>query len=165
MMRYLRRQKQSVISKTGFKRRFYLPATLLLLGAVILPLIAVPDVPWAYGRRFPVSVQNLEEVSIQQTLSKPAALDNEQQYVFRENDVLRDAKILQQRVSFRYRHQQVRLLVWYIIIGLLLLPVLLFTYCGEGKRRQQELISRSLQIVRYRNRSDGKKEGIAFSIK
>lgn len=165
MMRYLQKQKQSVISNTGFKRRCYLLAAILLLLSVTLPLAVVGDMPAAHDIRVQIDTQQSTDTPIQ-TLSKPSMHSNELQYAVRENDVLRGAQMLQWRTSFRYRNlQQVRLFVWYIMVGLLFLPVLLFACFGDGKRRQQELIPRSLKIVLYRNRSDGKKEGIAFSIK
>lgn len=137
MMRYLQRQKKSATSNTGFKRRCYLLAAILFLLSVMHSLAVVEDVPVAGDIEIRAGTQQLAEASLQ-TFSKPSMQRNE---------------------------QQVRLLVWYIVVGLFLLPVLLLAYYGEGKRRQQELIPRSLQIVRYRNRSDGKKEGITFSIK
>ncbi len=165
MMRYLQKQKKSVTSSTGFSRWCYLSAVILLLLSVIIPHIVMEDVPAAHDIKDRISTWQLTDTSVQ-SFSKPSLHSNEQQYAARENDVLRGIQMLQQRVSFRYRNlQQVRLVVWYIMAGLFLLPVLLWAYCGDGKRRQQELIPRSLQIVRFRNRSDGKKEGIAFSIK
>lgn len=163
MMRYLQRQKRLAILSDGFKRWCCLSVVFLFLLSVTLPLFTVFAMPPAYGTKIPASVQCSENTSLQMILA-PSVQDAEQ-YVVLENDVLRGVRILQ-RVTFRFRYQQqVRLLVWYIMAGMLLLPVLLFTYYGDGKRRQQELIPRSLQIVYYRNRSDGKKEGIAFSIK
>lgn len=165
MMRYLQRQKKSVISNTGFKRWRCLFAAMLLVLPAVFSLVMVGDALPVYSRMPSVGVQNMEEAP-EQKLSKPSVGESEQQYTVREHFGIGSSQMLQQRLSFRYRYlQQIRLLVWYIFTGFLMLPGLLFAYYGDGKRQQKELIPRSLQIVRYRNRSDGKKEGIAFSIK
>lgn len=164
-MRYLQRQKKSAISSTGSKRWRCMLAAMLLVLPVVFSLVMVGNTLPAYSRMPLAGAQNLEDAPVQM-LSKPPVQENEQQYVVREHFGIGSSQTLQQRVSFRYRYlQQIRLLVWYIITGFLMLPALVFTYYGEGKRQQKELIPRSLQIVLYRNRSDGKKEGIAFSIK
>lgn len=161
-MNYLQRQRKSVISGTGFKKR--------CLGlAVILFLLSVAHVP-----KLPYAVEVfscIQETKLcgadkgrQQTISGVMEPEGCQQYAVRENYILRGTDILQQRAGIRCRSlQQGRPPVWSMCLCFFMQPMLFQIYGCDGRRRQQTLIPRSLLIVQDRNRADGKKEGILLS--
>ncbi len=165
MMRYLQRQRRSVISSTGFKRLFG-----LLLGAIIFLASAIPlhiednllTMPELRMQTEKLSaIEDCSRTGVETILSVPDRRSVDTQYTTRENYGLRSIEQIEQRTAFRYRYlQQIRLLVWYLMAGFLVLPVLYQVYFGDGRRRQCELIPRSRMIVTHIKRADGKKNGL-----
>lgn len=61
------------------------------------------------------------------------------------------------------RTRQLRLFLWFVLLGMSGMLLLLWHYLGECQRTQKELIPISRMIVRYQRRADGKKNGIFTS--
>lgn len=181
MMKYLQRQRKSVVLNTGFKR-----ACCLILAFVVLLSVVVTAricrsvsgetegiagiyvgteqmaVSQAMSERHAVGIHT----GIYTKLSVPMGRKAEEQYNTRNLVELRGRAEIGECVAFRYRYlQQIRLFVWYIITGFLLLAGLFYQYYGSGRIIQRELVPRSRMIVSYIRRADGKKNGIASFIK
>lgn len=181
MMRYLQRQRKSVISSTGFKRVFCLLSAVMILLSAAVPMDnlrdmkreavqqvqRVPDGPGGSQLGYCVASGGGEVLQAAVSmLSVPSARRSEEQYTGRELLGMWNIEALGQQVTFRYRYlQQSRLFTWYVILGFLLLPELLRQYFGGGRKKQRELVPRSRMIVTYMRKADGKKNGIASSIK
>lgn len=180
MMRYLQRQRKSVVLSTGFKRVCCLMLSLVvLLSVVVSSRISRSASDWmedlagiceeteqvtaahASGERLASGIYTC----IYTKLSVPMKPKAEEQYNTRNLVELRGRAEIGECVAFRYRYlQQIRLFVWYIITGFLLLAELFFQYYGSGRIIQRELIPRSRLIVSYICRADGKKNGITSFI-
>lgn len=180
-MRYLQRQRKSVISSIGFKRVFCLLSAVMILLSAAVPIDLIremrrgtvqqgacaPGEGDGFRQGYCVS-SGIGELlgAAAMVLTVPSAPRAEEQYSGRELLGLRSIESLGRQTAFRYRYlQQNRLFVWYVILAFLLLPELLLQFFGSGRKRQRELISRSRMIVNYMRKADGKKNGIASSIK
>lgn len=181
MMRFLQRQRKSVVLSTGFNRACCLIlAVIVLLSVIVTAGICrkVVSEPENVGRLIELAVEAVApapmiegltagiHTGVITKLSAPMSREAEEQYNTRSLLELRSRAEMGERVAFRYRYlQQIRLFVWYIITGFLLLAGLFYQYYGGGRIRQRELIPRSRMIVSYICRADGKKNGIASFIK
>lgn len=181
MMRYLQKQRKSAISSIGFKRAVCLLFAVMILLSSAVPMdnlrdmkreaalqeTYAPDVPDGLppGGHALSGMREVLKAAVM-ILSMPSVPRAEEQYTGRELLGIRSIESLGQQAAFRYRYlQQNRLLVWYVILAFLLLPGLLRQYFGSGRKKQRELVTRSRMIVIYMRKADGKKNGIAFSIK
>ena len=181
MMKYLQRQRKSVVLSTGFKRVCCLIlAVVVLLSVVITARVCrsasgvTEDFIGIYeGTKQVTMSQAMSErvaagihTGVYAKLSAPMDREAEEQYNTRNLLELRGRAEIGECVAFRYRYlQQIRLFVWYMITGFLLLAGLFYQYYGSGRIRQRELVPRSRMIVSYIRRADGKKNGIASFIK
>lgn len=169
-MRYLQRQRKSVISSIGFKRLLGLLLGVVILLASVMPvhitdnLLPVTELAMGSEELSPIEV--CSQIGMVTILSAPDRRSVDTQYTTRESYGVRSIEQIEQRTAFRYRYlQQIRLLIWYMIAGFLALPELYQACFGDSRRRQRELIPRSQLIVAYIKRADGKKNGIASFIK
>lgn len=164
-MRYLQKQRKSVVSDTGFRRYWS-----LLLGAMILLASAIPqDVSYILEQEQVTAICEEPDSCARhgtQILSAPTRRTIDAQYTNRQLYGLRAIEQVEQRTAFCYRYlQQIRLLVWYLLAGFLVLPELFCQRFGDGRVRQRELVSRSRMITSYIKKADGKKNGFTSFIK
>ena len=154
MMKYLQRQRKSVVLSTGFKR----VCCLILAVIVLLSVVAAAricrsasgvteDLSGIYNGTEQVTMsQAMSErltvgihTGVYAKLSAPMDREAEEQYNTRNLLELRGRAEIGECVAFRYRYlQQIRLFVWYMITGFLLLAGLFYQYYGSGRIRQQE---------------------------
>ncbi|MFR4350981.1 MAG: hypothetical protein ACLT3H_04825 [Roseburia sp.] len=180
MMRYFLRRRRSAIYGTGFSR-----LAGLILAAVLLPLLAPVELranvraDGAYGgapvlwertktvvKHVVGGLEDVESWDTGATFSAPSRQGISEQYTERERFGLKGAEGEEHRTAYRYRYlQQIKLLLWYLLEGLLGLSVLFCQRFGDGRIRQRELVSRGRLIVSYLCRSDGKKNGMTSYIK
>lgn len=169
-MRYLQRQRKSVISSIGFKRLFGLLLGVSIIVVSVMPLhitdSQLPVAEMMMGTERLTGLEVCSQTGMETILSVPDRRSMDTQYTTRESYGWRSVEQIEQRTAFRYRYlQQIRLLVWYIIAGFLVLPELYQAYFGNGRRRQRELVPRSQMIAAYIKRADGKKNGLTSFIK
>lgn len=169
-MKYLQRLRQSVISNTGFRRFLSLIFGFVVLLSAVIPADGCNF--WQVSAEGETAAYNLLEAGrvgqskVRMQLMAPNRRVQNAQYTTRELYGLRGVQIIEQKTAFRYRYlSQIRLLVWYLIAGFLVLPELLYQCYGDGRRLQRELIPRSRMIVNYIKRADGKKNGLSSFIK
>lgn len=166
MMRYLKRRRRSVGLNTGFRglAGFLLAVVMLLSVAAPVGSIRVVKEDSGYAGKYIENNKDVHECAGTQILPDVGRGDTEQ-YRTQERFAIRGAETIGQRTAYRYRYlQQIRLLLWYLMTGFIL-PVLFCQRFGGGRVRQRELVSRSRMIVSYIRKADGKKNGLASSIK
>lgn len=139
----------------------------MLLFSVLLPC----ESAWDASRSQPQETgweKYLAEFGPQETSVAAAPLYRraDVQVIGREISGMRGAESIEYRMSCRYRNlQQLKLLAWCLIAACIALSVQQHTSGIARRKRQWELIPRSRMIVAYIRRADGKKNGLASSIK
>lgn len=167
MMRYLQRQRKLIRSEAGFNRCVCLLLCMFILLSVLIPGESMqgkrlPDAEreeWQLG----ATGAGAEKVAV---IFAPVQQKAEVQSAGRELGIIRTVETLEQRMAFRYRNLwQIRLLVWCLLAEGFVAHALFAVFLVGGRKRQWELVPRSRMIVAYICRADGKKNGLASSIK
>lgn len=169
-MKYLQKLRQSVISNTGFRRFLSLFFGVIVLLSTLTPVdgynflqVSVEEETAAYEL---LQAGRAGQSKVRMQLMAPNRRVQNAQYTTRELYGLRGVQSIEQKTAFRYRYlSQIRLMVWYLIAGFLMLPELLYQCYGDGRRLQWELVPRSRMIVNYIKRADGKKNNLSSFIK
>lgn len=153
-MRYLQKQRKSIILKTGSSYKVSLFLAFAIALSVLIP-----------GQLQEISYRGNFQLGCQEACISAPSLLSHDVIINRREGSQRVLEALEQRTGNVTRYvQQVRMLLVLAVVFALQMepPEPLFQWAGH---EQRELVFRDRMIVEYIRRADGKKNGIFSSIK